>query len=80
MDNFSLDVEYPENHIASDDSIQRYRAAVLFESEALWKEKDPVCRANIARQLADLATKLTEMEVEEARKFRAQADVANEAA
>jgi hypothetical protein len=79
MDSFSLDVEHPENHIAPDNSIQLYRAAVLFESEALWKEQNPVCRANIARQLTELAAKLTEME-EEARQFRERSSASDEAA
>lgn len=68
MNSFQLDIEHPENHVADDDSIRLYRAAVWFEGEALWKEQDPVCRANIARQLAELTAKLAELEDSEAKK------------
>ena len=80
MNSFSLDVEHPENHIAADDSLRLYRAAVLFESEALWKEQNPICRANIAQQLAALVTTLAEMEAAAARNFREQAGASDEAA
>ncbi|MEG3838482.1 MULTISPECIES: hypothetical protein [unclassified Microcoleus] len=36
----------------------------------LWREKNPICRMNLALQLADVATTLARLEVEEARKFQ----------
>ncbi|MGV0027054.1 hypothetical protein [Phormidesmis priestleyi] len=62
----------PEDYIVPRDSIKTYRYAVYFENEALWKEKNPVCRANLARQLAEWAATLAEMEAEEAQKFLQQ--------
>ncbi|BAU14488.1 hypothetical protein LEP3755_50350 [Leptolyngbya sp. NIES-3755] len=53
-------------------SIEEYRSAVYFESLWLWKEKDPVCRANMARQLAEFAATLAELEEEEVKKIREQ--------
>jgi hypothetical protein len=50
-------------------SIVEYRYVVYSEGLALFKEKDPVRRAVIARQLADWTAKLAEMEAEEARNF-----------
>ena len=44
-------------------------ARFIFESLALWKEQNPVYRANIARQLAELAATLAEMEAETAKNF-----------
>ncbi|NJP09999.1 MAG: hypothetical protein HC866_11390 [Leptolyngbyaceae cyanobacterium RU_5_1] len=52
-------------------TIKEYRCAVYFESLALWKEQNPVYRANIARQLADLAATLAELEAEAARNVTA---------
>ncbi len=62
----------PEDYIAPPDSIQMYRYAVYFESEWLWKEKDPVCRANASRRLAELTAKLAELEAAEAQTFLEQ--------
>ncbi|MBW4692967.1 MAG: hypothetical protein KME27_14530 [Lyngbya sp. HA4199-MV5] len=59
-------------HIVPHDSILLYRRGVWFESQALWNEQDPVCRANIARLLAEMAVKLAEMEAEEAQTFLEQ--------
>lgn len=69
----------PEDYIAPPDSIQMYRYAVYFESEWLWKEKDPVCRANATRRLAELTAKLADLEAEEAQNFVEQ-PVADEVA
>ncbi len=62
------------------ESILEYRYTVYFEGLALWKEKDPQRRAIIARQLADWAATLAEMEEEEARKVIEQSASTNEAA
>jgi tRNA A22 N-methylase len=69
----------PEDHIVPHDSVVAYRYAVYFEGEALWKEKNPVYRANIAHQLAEWVAILAEMAAEEARKFLEQ-DSSGEAA
>jgi hypothetical protein len=61
-------------------SIVEYRYVVYSESLALLKEKNPVRRANIARQLADWAATLAEMEAEEAKQFQAQVISSGEAA
>ncbi len=61
-------------------SIFEYRYTVYFEGLALWKEKDPRRRATIARQLADWAATLAEMEAAEARKLTEQPTSTNEAA
>jgi len=61
-------------------SIKEYRYAVYFEGLGLWKETDPVCRANMARQLAEWAAVLAEMEAEEAQKCGEATAVRTEAA
>lgn len=60
------------DYILDPELLRAYQLAVYFENEWLWKEKDPVCRANIARRLAELTATLAELEEEEARKFQAQ--------
>ncbi|MBW4583100.1 MAG: hypothetical protein KME42_26325 [Tildeniella nuda ZEHNDER 1965/U140] len=67
-----MNSEHSDQHIVPHDSILLYRRGVWFESQALWNEKDPVCRANIARLLAEMTVKLAEMEAEEAQKFLEQ--------
>jgi len=52
----------------SQESIAEYRYAVHSKGLALWKEKNPVFRANMARQLAEWAAILADMEAEEAQK------------
>ncbi len=74
-----MDCPNTDQYIVPHNSILLYRRGVWFESQALWKETDPVCRANIAQLLAEMATKLAEMEAEEARKFIEQ-NPSNEAA
>lgn len=69
-----------EDHILSPDSIKAYRLAVYFENEWLWKEKDPICRANAARRLAELTSKLAELEEEEARQIAERTSPPNGAA
>jgi len=51
-------------------SIKMFRYRVHFLAKDLWNEKNPVCRMNLALQLADAATTLARLEVEEARKFQ----------
>lgn len=53
-------------------SIKMFRYRVQFLAKDLWKEKNPVCRMNLALQLADAATTLARLEVEEAQKFQQQ--------
>jgi hypothetical protein len=48
----------------------RYRVHVL--EQHLWKEHDPISRANLAMQLADVATTLARLEVQEAQKYQQQ--------
>jgi hypothetical protein len=61
-------------------SIVEYRYVVYSEGLALFKETDPVLRANMARQLATWTATLAEMEAEEARKFQEHSRLPNEAA
>ncbi|PSB24511.1 hypothetical protein [Stenomitos frigidus] len=58
-----------EDYILPPDSIKAIRYAVYFESEWLWKEKNPVRRANASRRLAELTAKLADLEAEEAQNF-----------
>ncbi|MEG3861483.1 hypothetical protein [Microcoleus sp. herbarium12] len=51
-------------------SIKMFRYRVHFLAKDLWKEKNPVGRMNLALQLADAASTLARLEVEEARKFK----------
>ena len=51
-------------------SIKMFRYRVNFLAKDLWKEKDPVCRANLALQLADAATSLARLELQEAQKIQ----------
>ncbi|MEG4044083.1 hypothetical protein [Microcoleus sp. Pol17_C1] len=51
-------------------SIKMFRYRVHFLAKDLWREKNPVCRMNLALQLADVATTLARLEVEEARKYQ----------
>lgn len=48
----------------------RYRVHVL--EQHLWKEHDPVSRANLAMQLADAASTLARLEMKEAQKCQHQ--------
>lgn len=74
-----MDNSNPEQYIVPHDSILLYRRGVWMECEALWKESDPIRRANIARLLADMAATLADMEAEEARKYL-ERNSSNEAA
>ncbi len=69
----------PRSYAVPQESILEYRYTVYFEGLTLWKEKDPQRRAIIARQLADWAATLAEMEEEEARKVIEQSASTNEA-
>ena len=63
-------------------SIKMFRYRVHFLAKDLWKEKNPVGRMNLALQLADAASTLARLEVEEARKFQeesASEDLVSEA-
>ena len=51
-------------------SIKMFRYRVHFLAKDLWKEKNPVGRMNLALQLADAASTLARLEVEEVRKFQ----------
>lgn len=50
------------------ESIQAYRTRVYVFSQELWREKDPSIRAKTAMYLAEAATTLARLEVEEAEK------------
>jgi len=63
-------------HAVPHGSIEEYRAAVYFESLWLWKEKDPVCRANMARNLAEFAATLAELEEAAARTVNQSSEAA----
>jgi len=54
-------------------SIKMFRYRVHFLAKDLWKEKNPVGRMNLALQLADAATTLARLEVEEAQKCQQDA-------
>ncbi len=47
-------------------SLKAFRYRVHCLGQALWQEKDPVSRANLALQLADAATTLARLEAQEA--------------
>lgn len=49
-------------------SIKAFRYRVHCLGQDLWKEKDPLSRANLALQLADAATMLAKLEAEEVQK------------
>jgi len=51
-------------------SIKAFRYRVHCLEQHLWSEADPVCRANLALQLADAATTLARMEVQAAQQCR----------
>lgn len=51
-------------------SIKAFRYRVHCLENDLWKEKNPICRANLALQLADAATTLARLEVQEAQKLQ----------
>jgi hypothetical protein len=62
----------PDEHIADAESLQGYRYLVWMEFEALWKEQDPIRRANLALSLAEYTTTLARLEVEAANKTMTQ--------
>ena len=47
-----------------------FRYRVHFLAKDLWREKNPVCRMNLALQLADVASTRARLEVEEAQKLQ----------
>ena len=51
-------------------SIKAFRYRVHCLEQDLWKEKSPRCRAKLALQLADAATTLARLEVQEAQKMQ----------
>ncbi|MDX2270731.1 MAG: hypothetical protein NW237_02110 [Cyanobacteriota bacterium] len=51
-------------------SIKAFRYRVHCLGQDLWQAKDPVCRANLALQLADAASTLARLEVLESRKHQ----------
>jgi hypothetical protein len=62
----------PDEHIADAESIEGYRYLVWMEFEALWKEQDPIRRANLALSLAEYTATLARLEVEAANKTMTQ--------
>lgn len=59
------------------ESIRAYRNTVMVFAHDLWREKDPQIRATLAMYLADAATTLARLEVEEARKLQEEKLVQN---
>jgi hypothetical protein len=57
-------------NVTPPNSIKMFRYRVHFLAKDLWREKNPVCRMNLALQLADVASTLARLEVEEAQKFQ----------
>jgi hypothetical protein len=51
-------------------SIKAYRYRVRALTQDLWQASDPVSRANLAMQLADVATTLARLEMQEARRLQ----------
>lgn len=47
-------------------SLKAFRYRVHCLERDLWKEKNPICRANLALKLADAATTLAQLEMQEA--------------
>lgn len=68
-----MDTPQSSQHVVPQDSIKLYRHAVYFENEWLLKEQDPICRANGARRLAELAMQLADMEEAEAKHYQEHA-------
>ena len=54
--------------VISSHSIKAFRYRVHCLAQDLWKEKDPIGRANLALQLADAATTLARLEAQESHK------------
>ncbi len=57
------------SYVLDPESIRAYRTRVMAFAQDLWEEKDQQVRANLALMLADAATTLARLEVEEARKL-----------
>ncbi|PSB52010.1 hypothetical protein C7B67_08745 [filamentous cyanobacterium Phorm 6] len=57
-------------NVTPPNSIKMFRYRVHFLAKDLWREKNPICRMNLALQLADVASTLARLEVEEAQKFK----------
>jgi TPP-dependent pyruvate/acetoin dehydrogenase alpha subunit len=51
-------------------SIKAFRYRVHALEQHLWREPDPIKRANLALQLADAATTLARLEMQESQKSR----------
>lgn len=64
MTNSTLTV--PGSYAVQSDSMKHWRGVVYFEGLALWKERDPQLRANIAKQLAEWSTILADLEAKAA--------------
>lgn len=56
--------------VISSCSIKAFRYRVHALEQDLWKASDPVCRANLAMQLADAATTLARLEMQEAQRVQ----------
>ena len=61
-------------NVTPPNSIKMFRYRVHFLAKDLWREKNPICRMNLALQLADVASTLARLEVEEAQKFKEDSD------
>lgn len=57
-------------HVIPSDSIKAFRYRVHCLGQSLWQERDPVCRANLALQLADAAATLAQLEALEVEKLQ----------
>jgi hypothetical protein len=55
-------------NVIPSNSIKAFRYRVRCLGQDLWKEKDPICRANLALQLANAATTLARLEAQEVQK------------
>lgn len=58
--------------VTPSNSIKMFRYRVHFLAKELWQEKDPICRMNLALQLADAATSLARLEVGEVQNLQQQ--------
>ena len=58
------------NNIDDSESIKAYRNRVMIFAHDLWQEKDPEKRATLSMYLADAATTLARLELEELRKIK----------
>lgn len=65
--------------VISSCSIKAFRYRVHALEQDLWKETDPVGRANLALQLADAASTLARLEMQEAQRLQQEEQPGREA-